>query len=225
MSYWAARSIWPLGEAVRVLGPDSLPRLDALRPALDRAVTRMARDIDAGQLLGGSVTATSEALLGLLAQRACTGYELTRTFDESLAHVWPTKHSQIYPELARLQAAGLIRQSGSGARRSKTYSVTDEGIAEVRRWMTETVPADTTRTERMLRVFFLWLLTPEEARAYLEQQRERHRARIAEYQTIAPRIPGSEGHANRMSRIALEAGIRVESALADWAEWALVELS
>ena len=67
MSYWGARSIWALGEAVSVLGPDSLVAVDALLPTLDRAMARMARDINAGHLLGGSVTATSEALLGVLA--------------------------------------------------------------------------------------------------------------------------------------------------------------
>ncbi|MDQ6770505.1 MAG: extracellular solute-binding protein [Gemmatimonadota bacterium] len=67
MSYWGARSIWALGESVRVLGADSLPRVAALRPTLDRALTSMTRGIDAGHLIGGSVTATSEALLGLLA--------------------------------------------------------------------------------------------------------------------------------------------------------------
>ena len=71
MSYWAARSIWALGEAHRVFSrayPDGLRGLDA---PLNRAVARMTRDINAGLLIGGSATATSEALLGLLAlQRA-----------------------------------------------------------------------------------------------------------------------------------------------------------
>ena len=71
MSYWGARSIWALGEAVRVLGPRDSTELKTVRPVLDRAVNRMAREIDAGRLIGGSATATSEALLGLLAlQRA-----------------------------------------------------------------------------------------------------------------------------------------------------------
>jgi len=66
MSFWGARSVWALGEAARVLGP---ARLDSagLRPTLDRALARMARDVDAGRLLGGSATATAEALLGVLA--------------------------------------------------------------------------------------------------------------------------------------------------------------
>src|ERR1700688_4637251 len=132
------------------------------------------------------------ALLGLLAQRECTGYELTRTFDESLAHVWPTKHSQIYPELAKLQEAGLIRQSGAGARGSKTYAATPEGLAEVRRWMRETIPSESVRTERMLRVFFLWLLPPGEAAAYLRAIGAAHRDRAARFAEKATDIPADD---------------------------------
>jgi DNA-binding PadR family transcriptional regulator len=164
------------------------------------------------------------ALLGLIAESPCSGYELTRTFDESLAHVWPTRHSQIYPELAKLQAAGLIRQSDAGARGSKTYAATDEGLEEVRRWMRETTPSESTRTERMLRVFFLWLLEPDEAAVYLREQEARHRERLLRYRAIAEEIPAGGDRANRMSRIALEAGIRFESAMADWAAWAVEEL-
>src|SRR5688572_27997917 len=67
MSYWAARSIWALGEAVRVLGDEDSAHVATLRPTLDRSVARLAREIDAGRLIGGSATATAEALLGLLA--------------------------------------------------------------------------------------------------------------------------------------------------------------
>ncbi|MGQ0640687.1 MAG: extracellular solute-binding protein [Gemmatimonadaceae bacterium] len=70
MSYWAARSIWALGEALRVLSADEL-RLTNVRMVFDRAAARMQREIDAGRLIGGSTTATAEALLGILAlQRA-----------------------------------------------------------------------------------------------------------------------------------------------------------
>jgi multiple sugar transport system substrate-binding protein len=71
MSFWAARSIWAMGEAVRVLGREHPDSLTDVRMTLKRAITRMTRDIDAGRLIGGSGTATAEALLGLLAlQRA-----------------------------------------------------------------------------------------------------------------------------------------------------------
>lgn len=70
MSYWAARSIWALGEAERVLG-DSVMQQAGLRDVFNSAMGRMELDVLRGQLVGGSATATAEALLGLLAmQRA-----------------------------------------------------------------------------------------------------------------------------------------------------------
>jgi multiple sugar transport system substrate-binding protein len=67
MSYWGARGVWALGEAARVLGTERVNAMNGARGALERAVTRIAREIDAGRLIGGSATATSEALLGILA--------------------------------------------------------------------------------------------------------------------------------------------------------------
>lgn len=158
-------------------------------------------------------------LLGLLATRAMTGYELTRMFDRSLAHVWSAGHSQVYPELAKLQAAGLIRQTESGARRSKRYSATAEGRAAVRRWLKRATALETIRSEPLLRVFFLWMVGPDAARTYLRAEAARHREQLAEYEAIAREIPAS-GEAALWSRISLEAGIRLERAMTEWAEWA-----
>jgi hypothetical protein len=52
---------------VRVLGPADSTQLKSMRPVLDRALARMAREIEAGRLIGESTTATAEALLGVLA--------------------------------------------------------------------------------------------------------------------------------------------------------------
>ena len=64
-SWWAARALWAMAEGVRVLGRED-PEIVALGPALERAQARLARDIGAGHLVGGTSTATAEALLGLL---------------------------------------------------------------------------------------------------------------------------------------------------------------
>src|SRR3954464_13655613 len=87
------------------------------------------------------------AVLGLLARRPSTGYELTRTFDRSLSTSWHAGHSQIYPELAKLEAAGLITLVGEGARRSKTYDITETGRAELRRWLVEAEPDRSRRSQ------------------------------------------------------------------------------
>ena len=55
MSYWAARSVWALGgrrARLRTFGPRCA--WTGLRGPLDRAVLRIAREVDAGRLIGGS---------------------------------------------------------------------------------------------------------------------------------------------------------------------------
>ena len=103
MSYWAARSIWAMGEAVRVLGPKDSTQLKSMRPVLDRALARMGREIEAGRLIGESTTATSEALLGVLA--------LQKT-DHSAAN---TSLAQRTADLIAAHSAGTVRTAPWGA--------------------------------------------------------------------------------------------------------------
>jgi PadR family transcriptional regulator AphA len=163
------------------------------------------------------------ALLGALADRPRTGYELLKHFEQSLAYAWPASHSQIYPELARLREAGLIEQTGSGARNSKTYTVTDEGLAEVRRWLRETEPDRRVRSEAALRTFFLWLLEPGEARAQLERERAYWSERLEELRAIEAR-PRRPGRKEQAFGIALEGGIRSLETRLQWLDWAGNEL-
>ena len=144
------------------------------------------------------------ALLGALADQPRTGYALLKHFEQSLAYAWPASHSQIYPELARLLADGLIEQTGSGARGSKTYALTDAGLAEIRRWLRETEPDRRVRSDAALRTFFLWLLEPDEAEASAREERTYWRGVLDEFERIRAEPTGRNRKA-RTFRIALEA--------------------
>src|SRR6476646_9616285 len=109
------------------------------------------------------------AVLGLLARRPSTGYELTQTFDRSLRTSWHARHSQIYPELAKLEAADLVEVVGHGARRSKTYAITAAGRAQLRRWLVEGEPDRSQRSESGLRLFLTPLLDPADRQATYER--------------------------------------------------------
>src|SRR4051794_27382125 len=110
------------------------------------------------------------AVLGLLAVQPATGYELTQKFDRSLSNAWHAGHSQIYPELARLEETGFVEVVGEGARRSRTFAVTAAGREELRRWMIETEPVRTQRSETGVRWFLMALLEPDDRRAFIEQE-------------------------------------------------------
>src|SRR5829696_677991 len=107
------------------------------------------------------------ALLGMLAVRPGTGYELAQRFDTSMSNAWYASHSQIYPELARLQEAGMVEVVGEGARRSRTYAATDAGREELRDWMLNTEPNRAQRNETTVRWFLLELLDPADRRVAL----------------------------------------------------------
>jgi len=170
------------------------------------------------------VSTLGHALLGLVATAPMTGYELTAAFDQSLANVWSARHSQIYPELAKLQAAGLIEQTEAGPRGSKRYAATAAGEAEVRHWLEGRASGDTLRSERLLRVFFLWMLPPADAAAYLRGEALRHREQVERYSHMAGHVEPEKHPAERWARIALEAGIRYERTMAEWADTAANEI-
>jgi DNA-binding PadR family transcriptional regulator len=170
-----------------------------------------------------SLMALRYALLGALADQPRTGYELLKHFQQSLAYAWPASHSQIYPELARLLEDGLIEQTGSGARNSKTYAVTEAGIAEIRAWLRDTTPDRRVRSDAALRTFFLWLLDPAEARKQLEVERTYWQGVLDEFLHIREEPTGHNKKA-RTFRIALEGGIRTVEARLAWLADALAEI-
>lgn len=159
------------------------------------------------------------ALLGVLAEGPRTGYALVQHLAHSIAYTWPASHSQVYPELAKLREAGLIRERGEAPRGGRVYELTEAGLDEVRRWLRETTPSRTVRDEASLRLFFLWLLEPGDAEAYLRGEAEQARAVLAELEQIAD-DPDPDTPKTRAYRIALELGLRSARARLEWAEWA-----
>ncbi len=97
-------------------------------------------------------------LLNLLSGDPMSGYDLSQYFEYSMGNVWPAQHSQIYPELAKLVAEGLIAQTGEGPRGRKEYQTTPEGIDELRSWLRDTELEFSLRYPALLRVFCLWAL-------------------------------------------------------------------
>jgi DNA-binding PadR family transcriptional regulator len=73
------------------------------------------------------------ALLGLLTAGPASGYDLTKRFDRSVGYAWHAGHSQIYPEMAKLCAEGLVEVAEeAGPRGRKTYTITGAGLESLR---------------------------------------------------------------------------------------------
>jgi DNA-binding PadR family transcriptional regulator len=164
------------------------------------------------------------AVLGLLSSAPSSGYDLLKRFDMSLANVWSATQSQLYTELTRMAADGLVEVAAEGARRRKEYTITEAGMAELRHWMTEVEPEPLRRNAMLLRVFFLHLLEPAQARAYIRNQAEFAAEQHAQLTKISNEIEGDNDPAAIHGRIALEWGLRMSTMAQEWATWAETQL-
>ncbi len=151
------------------------------------------------------------AILGLLARKPSTGYELAQMFDLSLRTAWHASHSQIYPELGKLQASGMVEVVARGARGSKTYALTETGHEELRRWLVEEDPDRSQRSESAVRLFLGQLLDPADRRAVFERDLAYVEAQIEQLQDLQARLEPGEPFAAQ-----IDLGLRTNAVLVDW---------
>lgn len=116
---------------------------------------------------------TTHALLGLLALRPWTAYDLTNQMRRALRYAWPRTEANLYSEIKRLVPRGLARASEeeAGNRVRTRYEITDAGRAAVEDWLrTEPSPVHV-QFESLLRVFLADLGTREQLLDTLEATR------------------------------------------------------
>lgn len=164
-------------------------------------------------------------LLDLLAERPMSGYDLARFFSASMGNVWPAQHSQIYPELGKLAADGLIAQTGEGPRGRKVYETTSAGKAELERWLRGRPPDYAVRNEALLRTFCLWVLPTEEALALLARDREEYVGHLNRLESVIAVTNWAESPSSRAGRLTIEFGCRYYTQLIEWIDWAMEQLA
>lgn len=165
------------------------------------------------------------ALLGLLtASGPASGYDLAKYFETSLNHVWQAGHSQIYPELNKMTADGLVTVEAEGARGRKIYAITPEGSAQLRTWLVEHAPSGTVRSESGLQAFLLPLLDKAEAILVLERFRAQYASRLKQLESLAPHRPAGDTARPDFGKYALDLGLRQMRSTVQWADDTLAEL-
>jgi DNA-binding PadR family transcriptional regulator len=117
------------------------------------------------------------ALLGLLTAHPMSGYDLTKVFDRSVAYMWHAPHSQIYPELRRMEGDGLVaaestRRGQRGVKR--IYSITPVGVEEFRQWVSEVTIPDRVRDAQRLKAAYLEFGDFDNARRHLQSHLEHY---------------------------------------------------
>jgi DNA-binding PadR family transcriptional regulator len=173
-----------------------------------------------------TVSTLGYALLGLLAREPLSGLDLTRALPQRLAYFWHARHSQVYPELARLEADGLVTHTVVPQRDrpdKKVYRPTELGIQVLRDWVAAPTALPSIRDELVLKVASFWLIEPEHAAAQLLEQARLHDERLALYERFERDLRAQDrgeladpGAPTFATHLTLQRGIGYEREYAAW---------
>ncbi len=183
-----------------------------------------------GQAKRRELTATSYAILGLLALRSWSSYELAKQIPRALGRFWPRAESNIYAEPKRLVAAGLATADTHwvGERSRTVYAITERGREALRDWLGR--PAGSTRfeSEPLLKVFYADQGTHEDLLAHLagiadDARESKHWAAQIAREHMAGAAPFLER--SHLGALVFRLLWAQYEATERWAEWATAEVS
>lgn len=171
------------------------------------------------------LTTTSYALLGLLALRPWTTYELAQQVQRSLRKMWPVAERQLYEQPKTLVAHGLAtaRRERTGDRPRTVYRITPKGRRALRAWITARDGDLELRSDLVLKVFFAEQADKASLLAHLETLRQGFHdgwaAEVDQYE--ATREEGFPFPDRRhVSALTARLGFEVADAIQRWATWA-----
>jgi len=176
------------------------------------------------------LTTTSYAVLGLLALRDWSTYELAQQMQRSMRLWWPRAASRVYEEPKRLVRLGLATRTRerTGRRPRTVYGITDDGRAALRAWLREPSGSFRLEFEGMLKVFFGDQVDKPSVLASIAAIRDAARAERDDGRPIYDDFATTGGpFPDRLHIIALVTDFyeRFIDALLDWADHAEAEVA
>lgn len=103
-----------------------------------------------------NLTPVSYAILGFITRTPHSGYDIKQLTDISTSFFFAASYGQIYPELKKLEKAGLAtsKSTPQGKRERTEYLATPAGIEALQSWIRENAVASDLKDEGLLRLFF-----------------------------------------------------------------------
>jgi DNA-binding PadR family transcriptional regulator len=164
-------------------------------------------------------------VLGLLAVKPWSSYELTQQMDRSLGRIWPRAVSKLYEEPKKLASHGLARASAEqhGQRARTVYAITEKGRQALAAWLQEPGDGPVLEFEQLVKVFFAENGTKAGTLATLQSAQEWAKARCAESLAVGERYAEGQGlFPERLPELQLTSRFITDFYLLvlDWARWA-----
>jgi DNA-binding PadR family transcriptional regulator len=147
-----------------------------------------------------------------------SGYDIKSKVDTSTRFFWAASYGQIYPELKRLKASGLIEEvdGPQGDRRRTACRITDAGRAALREWLSGGSWTPELRHEGLLKVFFSDATSKDGRRRLMEDIAGHHREKLTELRELAETDDAVE--AGSAPELVLRFGLDFQQWIVEWWE-------
>lgn len=171
------------------------------------------------------LTTTSFAMLGMLAIRPWSTYELAKHVDRSLRPLWPRARSNLFNEPKKLAAHGLAvaSEENVGRRPRTVYAITPAGRKALEAWLGTPGEGPVLEFEQLLKVFFADHGTKADAQKAVRSIKAWAREREAENIAVARGYLDGTGEFPERAAVLTVVG-RFHGDFADmvnaWADWA-----
>jgi DNA-binding PadR family transcriptional regulator len=163
---------------------------------------------------------TSAAVLGMVVLGAKSGYAIRRAAERSVRFFWALGPPQIYAELKRLEAEGLItgRDDARGGRARRSFEPTAAGRQALRRWLNDDdAGALELRDPELLRLFFADAVGRDSAIARIEVMRRRSEHALEHFdREIAPAAARSAEAGAEFPRHVADFGRELHEFIVGW---------
>jgi DNA-binding PadR family transcriptional regulator len=196
--------------------------LDASKPIQRRKAMGLTRPVPKSRAVAVKLRPPSFLVLGMLRLGAKSGYAIKKATDISTRFFWSTSLAQVYPELSRLDDAGLVdrEEDPRGARARSSYEVTAEGEEALLSWLRSPREAPPQfRSEGVLRLFLADALPREDQLALVRRLLAGIRETEAEMRAeILPLAEDLEGEGWRYPAVVARLGADTYAYAIEWLE-------
>ncbi|MFH8658209.1 PadR family transcriptional regulator [Streptomyces afghaniensis] len=175
--------------------------------------------------------ALRNAILAVLLDTEASGYDLAKYFDASVANFWTSTPQQIYRELEKMEAQGLVSARVIPQERrpnKRLFSLTEAGRAELHGFTARRPKPLAYRDELLVQVQSLEAGDAEAVRRAVRDKQEAAETKLKRYERLRDRILAGRTEADFLATadrvgpyLTLARGIAFEQENIRWCEFAL----
>lgn len=172
---------------------------------------------------------TIYAILGLLASKPMTGYDIKKSFENGIDFMWSENYGHIYPMLQRMEKEQLISRinnNQTSLRKKYEYQILEKGQQYLEEWLYRPINPVQNRDEFLLKLIFSRYIPTEASITAIAKRRKASEALYISLKAIEERILVAigENKALTFDLLTVQLGIKQTETFISWCDESIQRL-